>query len=282
MAAIRFTKMHGLGNDYLFIDNRDPVTCDWPALAKAMSDRHFGVGSDGIILIGPSDAAPVSMRIFNLDGSESEMCGNGLRAMAKWLFDRGQLGKEQAIETGAGVLYPEVTEVKNGKAVRIRVDMGKPRWSRRDLGVTAGDQEDTFIDQSLEVQGNEVIVTGVSMGNPHLIAFGPLWDLERLQQLGPRLEKHPWFPRRTNVHSVEVKSPGQISMRHWERGSGPTLACGTGVSAAVAAAYTSGRAGPAVRVSVPGGELDARISDDGRIFLEGPAVEICEGIYDPA
>ncbi|MCL4520839.1 MAG: diaminopimelate epimerase [Firmicutes bacterium] len=276
---IRFTKMHGLGNDYLYIDARDMVGQDWPQLAQAMSDRHFGVGADGIILIVPSDQAPVGMRIFNQDGSESEMCGNGLRAMAKWLFDRGQGGLEQAIETGAGVLYPQVVEVKEQKAVRIRVDMGRPQWTRQALGITVGSAEDGFREQTIAVGEERVTASAVSMGNPHLIVFGPLWDDSQLCRLGPRLEHHPWFSRRINVHSVEVKTPERLSMRHWERGAGPTLACGTGVAAAVALAYEDKKTGPRVQVTVPGGELVAEVAQDGRILLEGPAVEVFEGVY---
>ena len=279
--GIRFTKMHGLGNDYLYIDARELPDQNWPELARAMSDRHFGVGADGIILIVRSNRAPVGMRIFNLDGSESEMCGNGLRAMAKWLFDRGQLGRLQDIETGAGVLHPEIVDVENGKAVRIRVDMGAARWTRADLGIVVGAPNDTFQNQPVVVGDITVVGTGVSMGNPHFIVFGPLWDDRQLYQMGPSLETHPLFSRRINVHCVEVNAPDRIRMRHWERGSGPTLACGTGVAAAVSAAAASGLTESRVQVTVPGGSLTAEIADDGRVFLEGPAVEVFEGVYRP-
>ncbi len=279
---VRFTKLHGLGNDYLYIDARALPEGDWADLARRMSDRHFGVGADGIILIVSSAVAPVGMRIFNADGSESEMCGNGLRGLAKWLYDRGVLGKEQAVETGAGVLYPTVVAVDQGRATRIRVDMGPPRWSRAAIGISAGDPDAPFRDQAVEVGGENVRATAVSMGNPHLIVFGPLWDDERLARLGPGLERHPWFPRRINVHSVAVESWGVIRMRHWERGAGATMACGTGVAAAVAAASTGGLTANRVTVHVPGGVLMAEHdTQNGHMFLEGPAVEVCEGIYAP-
>ena len=280
--AVRFTKLHGLGNDYLYIDARGMPERDWTDLARRMSDRHFGIGGDGIILVVRSAVAPVGMRIFNADGSESEMCGNGLRGLAKWLYDRGEFGKEQAVETGAGVLYPRVVAVEQGRATQIRVDMGPPRWSRGAIGISVGDPDAPFRDDAIEVEGEIIRATAVSMGNPHLIIFGPLWDDERLARLGPRLERHPWFPRRINVHSVAVESRTAIRMRHWERGAGATLACGTGVAAAVAVASASGRTDTRVTVSVPGGELVAEyVAASGHMVLTGPAVEVGEGIYAP-
>ncbi len=279
---VRFTKLHGLGNDYLYIDARALPERDWADLARTMSDRHFGIGADGIILVVPSAVAPVGMRIFNADGSESEMCGNGLRGLAKWLYDRREFGEEQAVETGAGVLYPRVVAVERGRATHIQVDMGPPRWSRAAIGIAVGDPDTPFRDDALEVDGEIIRATAVSMGNPHLIIFGPLWDDEQLARLGPRLERHPWFPRRINVHSVAVESRTAIRMRHWERGAGATLACGTGVAAAVAVASASGRTDTRVTVSVPGGELVAEyVAASGHMVLTGPAVEVGEGIYAP-
>ncbi|CAB1128528.1 Diaminopimelate epimerase [Candidatus Hydrogenisulfobacillus filiaventi] len=283
---IPFTKMHGLGNDYLYIDIRraEPVLAElpWPDVARAMSDRHFGVGSDGIILIAPTDepGCVARMRIFNADGSESEMCGNGLRAMAKWLYDRGEAGARQRILTGAGILEPEVVEVDAvGRARRIRVNMGAPRFRRRDLGMS-GDPEAEFIDAALPWEGEALEATAVSMGNPHAIFFGPLWDTERLASWGPRLEHHPWFTRRVNVHSVEVVDRSHLRMRHWERGAGMTLACGTGAAAAAVAAAVTGRAGRRVTIEVPGGSLLAEWEEtSGSVFLTGPAEEVAEGTF---
>lgn len=279
---VRFTKMHGLGNDYLFIDTRemaDRDERDWGALAVQMSDRHFGVGSDGIILIAPSERAPVRMRIFNADGSESEMCGNGLRALAKWLYDRGQLGASQVIETGAGLLYPEVLETRDGRATRIRVNMGAPRLTRGAMGME-GDPEAMCMGEPLTVDGDTFTIYCVSMGNPHVMLFGPMFDVERMASVGSRIERHPAFRHRTNVHSVEVESPSRFRMRHWERGAGLTMACGTGVSAALVAAVLAQGVSREATVTVPGGELEASWDEKtGAVFLTGPAVEVCEGVF---
>lgn len=280
---IRFTKMHGLGNDYLYLDIRGTTKeelTDWPSLAIAMSDRHFGVGADGIILIADSSKADVRMRIFNADGSESEMCGNGLRALAKWLYDRGQAGREQAVETGAGVLHPVVVQTHEGRATRIRVDMGPPRFTREEIGMAVGNPQDTCLNQVIEVNGETLEMSCASMGNPHAILFGPVWDVRRMAEIGPQIENHQWFPRRINVHSVDVVSLHRLKMRHWERGAGLTLACGTGVAATVAAAVLTGRASRSVTVEVPGGELDALWDEDtNHVFLTGPAVEVMEGVF---
>lgn len=282
LEPLRFTKMHGLGNDYLFIDTRmmaEQPDSVWSHYAVVMSDRHFGVGSDGIILIAPSQSAPVRMRIFNADGSESEMCGNGLRALAKWLYDRGQLEPGQAIETGAGLLYPEVIAAEGGLARVIRVNMGTPRLSRSEIGMigTAGA---TCIEEPLEVDGSMVTVTCVSMGNPHVMVFGPLWDPRVMEEMGTKIEHHPMFPRRTNVHSVEIVDFHRLRIRHWERGAGLTMACGTGVAASTVAAVLTGRVSRNVEVTVPGGILEASWDDkSGNVFLTGPAQEVCEGTF---
>ena len=280
---VRFTKMHGLGNDYLFIDVREMTPVPdvvWKQYAVAMSDRHFGVGSDGIILIAPSAVAPVRMRIFNADGSESEMCGNGLRAMTKWLHDRGEFRSGQAIETGAGLLYPEVLETNGRKATVIRVNMGSPRLTRREIGMM-GHAEATYIDQPFDLYGTMFNITCVSMGNPHVIIFGPMWDEEKMAHLGQQIEHHPMFPNRTNVHSVEIIDSHHLRMRHWERGSGLTLACGTGVSAAIVAAVLTERVDRQTVVSVPGGTLEAAWdASTGMVFLTGTAEQICEGVFE--
>ncbi len=279
---VRFTKMHGLGNDYLFIDVREMGEKPdrvWQAYARAMSDRHFGVGSDGIILIAPSQTAPVRMRIFNADGSESEMCGNGLRAMAKWLFDRGQFTQGQAIETGAGLLYPEIMSTQGACARIIRVNMGPPRLGRQEIGM-ASQSNNACIDEPLEVSGRMLTVSCVSMGNPHVIVFGPLWDMGVMAEVGQQLEHHALFPHRTNVHSAEIIDFHHMRMRHWERGAGLTMACGTGVAAATVAAVLTGRVSREVCVEVPGGILEAAWDEKtGAVFLTGPAWQVCEGEF---
>ncbi len=282
---VAFTKMHGLGNDYLFIDVRekdpkpDPY---WHDLAIAMSDRHFGVGADGIILIDNArvTGALAKMRIFNADGSESEMCGNGLRAMAKWLYDRGQWEEKAGIETGAGILYPEILSVEGHRARRIRVNMGKPRWTRGALGMT-GDSQASVLKTQLEVDNVMWPVSCVSMGNPHVMLFGPLWDAETMVRRGPQIENHPAFRHRTNVHSVEVVAANHMRMRHWERGAGLTLACGTGVSAALVAGVINAGVARIARVEVPGGELVAEWEESSsNVYLTGTAQEVCEGQFE--
>lgn len=280
--AVAFTKMHGLGNDYLYIDRRDSSdSVDYHDLAIKMSDRHFGVGGDGIIVILRSERADAKMRIFNADGSESEMCGNGLRALAKWFYDRAQLGAKQAIETGAGILYPEIIEVDhNHRARKIKVNMGPPHLTRSEIGMTEGDPQDTCWDVPLEVNGQTFDISCVSMGNPHAMIFGDVWDQETMAAIGRHIEHHPWFPKRINVHAVQVLDRNHLKMRHWERGAGLTLACGTGVAATVVAAVATGRTDRSVTVDVPGGRLEAEWDQTSNVvFLTGPAVEVCEGFF---
>lgn len=271
-----------MGNDYLYIDARTMAPRDWRELARRMSDRHFGVGADGIILIERGRSVGHAMRIFNADGSEAEMCGNGLRGFAKWLYDRGEAGSEQAVETGAGVLYPRVTRSENGRAVTIRVDLGQPRLDLDAVGYDgpAGASADALV---LPLAGGETVTaSAVSMGNPHLVVFGGGWDDATLYRLGPAIERHPWFPRRVNVHAADVIDSGRIRVRHWERGSGPTLACGTGVAATLVAAAASGRTARKAIVEVPGGVLGAEWEANDHVYLEGPAVEVFRGYFRPA
>lgn len=283
MAIIDFCKMHGLGNDYLYVDLRDGRyhQVDWPQLALKICDRHFGVGADGVITIGFSERADARMIIYNADGSRSEMCGNGLRALSKWLFDHGWSGKNQIIETDAGLLYPEVVEERDGRAMTIRVNMGAPQWDPRPWGVTSSGT-DSWIDRLIPLTDtNSIVATFVSMGNPHLVTFGPLWDIGKMGHLGPQLERHGWFPQRVNVHSVEVIDAHHLSMRHWERGAGQTLACGTGVAGAAAAAIRQGLAHSPLTITVPGGELLAEWGGKSTdpVFLTGPAEEVFSGTY---
>lgn len=283
---IPFTKMHGLGNDYLYIDLRFgtvPTELPWSAVAQAMSDRHFGAGADGIILIAASEVADARMRILNADGSESEMCGNGLRALAKWLFDRGLAGARQRIQTGAGILQPEVVEVDSaGRARLIRVNMGRPQLTAGAIGLEGLPPDAPAHDLELEVLGERLRFTGVSMGNPHAIFFGPLWDQRQLETWGPAIERHPRFPRRINVHAVTVEAPDHLRMVHWERGAGRTLACGTGAAAALVAAAASGRTARAARIDVPGGSLRGEWDPaDDAVYLVGPAQEVYQGVFQP-
>ncbi len=277
-----FEKLHGLGNDYLYFDVRsgEDEANNWPDLARHICDRHFGVGADGIILIGHSERADARMTIYNADGSRSEMCGNGLRALAKWLYDRGLAGVEQVIETDAGLLYPQVVELQGDKAYRIRVNMGPPRFAAKDSGLVGGGDH-PFLNEEVSLENEGVFQAClVSMGNPHLIIFGSRWDEATMARLGAKLEHHPRFPSRINVHSVEVVDRHRLAVRHWERGAGLTLACGTGAAACAAAAIRLDLAVSPVSLAVPGGVLQVEWSEgDSPVYLTGPAQEVFSGRY---
>ncbi|HMF35641.1 MAG TPA: diaminopimelate epimerase, partial [Isosphaeraceae bacterium] len=224
---MKFTKMHGIGNDYVYVDTFTQSPPPDPArLAVTMSDRHFGVGSDGLILILPSEVADARMRMFNADGSEGEMCGNGVRCVAKYLYDHGLARKDRVtVETGRGLLSLDL-EAEGGKVRRVRVDMGAPIL--KDVEIPTLLSGEPPIDAPIRVDDRTLAATAVSMGNPHAVIY--VDDVERfpLEILGPALEHHPMFPRRVNVHVVDLLSPSEVRMRTWERGSGITLACGTG------------------------------------------------------
>ncbi len=280
---LEFWKLHGCGNDYLFMDVRNPPALepDWPRLAQRLSDRRWGVGADGLITINAAAGHDARMRIFNADGSESEMCGNGLRAMAKWLYDRGEAGRAQSIVTGAGVLYPDVVEAVQGRAVRIRVNMGSPRFSGAAVGMT-GDPGQSCECGQFSIEGENLTGHWVSMGNPHVVFFGALWSLEQMARRGPLLERHVWFRHRINVHSAEILDRHRMRMRHWERGSGITMACGTGATGgAILASRLRLVEMPAV-VEVPGGELVVEWSgqENAPAFLTGPAEEVFHGFWE--
>jgi diaminopimelate epimerase len=273
---IRFTKMHGLGNDYLMIDGmeRAPEEAKLPALAKALSDRHFGAGADGLILVLPSRAADFRMRIFNADGSEAEMCGNGVRCFAKYVYERGHTRERSLqIETLAGLIRPRL-KVDGGEVKSIRVDMGEPRLRRAQIPMKGPDQPQV-VGEKLRVNGKQYPITAVSMGNPHCVLFVDDVDRAHVEEIGPSVEHHDLFPRRTNVEFVRVVSESEIAMRVWERGSGETLACGTGASAAVVAGVLNGRVGRKCTVHLRGGDLHVHWNpEDDHVFIEGPAEEV--------
>lgn len=276
--AIRFTKMHGIGNDYVYVNLQEEKVANPVALAVAVSDRHFGIGADGLILVGPSDVGDVSMRVFNADGSEAEMCGNGVRCVAKYARDHGLAdGDEVRVETKAGVKTIRVF-LEKGVVVRACVDMGMPALERGKIPMI-GPATEACIDERLEVGKQTFFVTCVSMGNPHCVVF--VTDLAgvALEALGPMFENHEAFPERTNTHFVQVINQGEVRMRTWERGSGITLACGTGASAVAVAGYLTGQAGGNVLVHLPGGDLELERTDDGHIFMTGPATEVFTGVW---
>jgi diaminopimelate epimerase len=274
---MKFTKMHGIGNDYVYVNVFDQkLPTDVTRLAIAISDRHFGVGSDGLILIGPSERADARMRMFNADGSESEMCGNGVRCVAKYVFDHGIARKDRVkIETGRGILTLDL-EIDAGKVRRVCVDMGAPILQGSDIPTRL--PGDPPVHVPLELQGMRLEVTAVSMGNPHAVVYVDDAECFPVETIGAVLERHPDFPRRVNAHFVTVLGPGEVRMRTWERGSGITLACGTGACAVCVAGVLTGRTGPTILAHLPGGDLELRWAvPDGSVFMTGPATEVFSG-----
>jgi diaminopimelate epimerase len=284
---IPFIKMEGIGNDYIYIDLLpgrgvpESALGDLSDLARVVSDRHYGIGGDGLILIRPSDVADARMQMFNADGSESEMCGNGIRCVARYLRDEGIVRADATtIETGASVLTLEY-RLDGDRVAAVRVDMGAPRLERADIPMLG--PPGRVVDEPFVVDGREYRVTAVSMGNPHCVIF--VDDLERapVATLGPRIETDPRFPRRTNVEFVQVLAPGHVRQRTWERGAGETLACGTGASAVCVAGVLTGRTQPVLRNELRGGELRLEWGGPGTpVFMEGPAREVFRGTLDPS
>jgi diaminopimelate epimerase len=282
---IRFTKMHGLGNDYLLVDamKDGPPEAKLPAIAKALSDRHFGVGSDGLILVEPSRVADFRMRVFNSDGSEAEMCGNGVRLFAKFVYERGytrQRGEgrlpELEIETLAGIIRPRL-RLSGNEVTEVRVDMGEPRLRRSAIPMKGPDQE-RVVGERLRVLGQRFEITAVSMGNPHCVMFVENVDRAKVGEIGPAIERHDLFPKRTNVEFAQIVGDGEIKMRVWERGVGETLACGTGASAVVVAGVLTGLSPRKATVHLRGGDLKVHWNqEDNHVFIEGPAEEVCTG-----
>ncbi len=272
---MKFVKMQGAGNDYIYVDCTDEEIEDPQETARRISDRHFGVGADGLILICRSQVADFKMRIFNADGSQAQMCGNGVRCFAKYVYDRGMTKKETLrIETPAGIIKPDL-HVSAGKVIRVRVNMGRPRLQRAEIPMAG--EAGRVIDEPLQVDTKVVRITAVSMGNPHVVIFVDDVSEVPVGTLGPMIEKHPAFPERTNVHFVEVVSPREARQRSWERGSGETLACGTGASAALVAGCLNEKLQAEVTVHVRGGILEVVWSDDDSIYLTGPAETVFEG-----
>ncbi len=277
---MRFTKMHGAGNDYIYVDCFQVPPPEGPGeLAVAVSDRHFGIGGDGLILICPSPVADARMRMFNADGSESEMCGNGVRCVAKYVYDHGICRKESLkIETDAGVLSLDL-QVEAGRVRRVRVDMGPPVLAAGEIPTTL--EGDPVVGAELAVAGRTLAVTCVSMGNPHCVTFVDQVSDDWVLAVGPKIERDPHFPHRVNAEFVQVISPGEVRMRVWERGSGETLACGTGAAAVCVAGVLSDRTERSIVAHLPGGDLQLDWAADDHVYLTGPAVEVFSGEWFP-
>ncbi|MBV9852679.1 MAG: diaminopimelate epimerase [Armatimonadetes bacterium] len=286
---MHFTKMHGIGNDFIMVNCLGE---GGPALAREaqqraafLNDRKFGVGGDGVILILPGRDAPFQMRMFNPDGSEAEMCGNGIRCFAKYVVDRGLVpsngrpGGDVPVETGAGLLRLRPHLGPDGKVATIRVDMGAPVLTPADIPTTLGEDGDApVVSQPLRLADRTLAVTCVSMGNPHAVVFVDDVKAYPVAAIGPQVEYHPAFPRRTNTEFIRVRSAGEMDFRVWERGAGETLACGTGACAAAVAGVLNGRTERRVLIHLSGGDLDIEWSEaDGHVYMTGPAADVFEG-----
>lgn len=273
---MKFTKMHGLGNDYIYVNCLDYTLEDPSKIARFVSDRHFGVGSDGLVLILPSDKADFRMRMFNSDGSEAEMCGNAIRCVGKYVYDNGLTDKTSiAIDTLAGVKILEMT-VKNGEIELVKVDMGKPVLKPQDIPINS--DKDLFISEAVSIDGQTFKVTGVSMGNPHAVAYIDDVDSFPLSAIGPKMENHELFPRRINAEFVQVLDRYTLKMRVWERGAGETLACGTGACAVLVSSVLNGLSERRATVRLLGGDLLIEWNEnDNHVYMTGPAVKVFDG-----
>lgn len=272
---MKFTKMHGLGNDYIYVNGFAECVTEPSKLSRIISDRHTGIGSDGLIIIHPSKQADVRMEMYNTDGSRGEMCGNGIRCVAKYAVEHGLAkGPSLHIETDAGIKLAECVIV-DGKVRSVQIDMGVPELSARAIPTTIA--ADRVIDYPLRIGGVEYRVTCVSMGNPHAVVFVEELHKVDLVEVGPKFEHAPEFPHRINTHFVRVDSPTHVTMRTWERGSGATRACGTGACAVCVAGVLTKRTERAITASLPGGELGIEWRDDDHVYMTGEAVGVFTG-----
>ena len=273
---MKFTKMQGIGNDYVYVNCFEETVADPERVSEIISDRHFGIGADGLVLIMPSDKADFRMRMFNADGSEGNMCGNATRCIGKFVYDNHLTDKTNiTLETRSGIkkltLYPE-----NGKVKTVLVDMGKAVLKPADIPMNVSG--DTFINKPITVDGKEVFITAVSMGNPHAVTYVDDVDSLELEKIGPSFENHPLFPERVNTEFIKILDESTMQMRVWERGSGITMACGTGACATAVAAYLNHKAGRKSRVRMDGGDLQVHWNEtDGHVYMTGPAVKVFDG-----
>ena len=284
---MKFTKMHGCGNDYIYVDGSREKIIDKPEAARRLSDRHFGIGGDGGIFINPSENADFEMEMYNADGSRGRMCGNGVRCVAKFVYDKGMTDKNPLTVESFGAVKVLYLTTENGKVKTVRVDMGEPVLKATDIPAlpektlgTAG-EGGQLTDVPIDAGGMTINITAVSMGNPHAVAFVEDVSAVDIERIGAACEHHPAFPEGVNTEFVAVKDENNMDMRVWERGSGETLACGTGACAAVVAAVLGGRTGRCVRVHLLGGDLDIEWNaEDNHVYMTGPAEIVFEGEID--
>jgi diaminopimelate epimerase len=279
---MHFTKMHGAGNDYIYVDCfAEAVPRDIPALARRMSERRFGIGADGLILICPSNRSDAEMRMFNADGSPAEMCGNGIRCVAKYLFDHGIRRRETLQIESAGRVFTLELKLARGVVERVRVDMGEPILIPEQIPTklrAPSGPEQPVVDVPIAIADRELRVTCISMGNPHCVTFVDEPSDDLVLGVGPRLEVASQFPKRTNVEFAKVLSGRELEQRTWERGSGETLACGTGACAVCVAGVLTGRTGREVQIHLRGGDLEIEWREaDNHVYMTGPAVEVFSG-----
>lgn len=276
---MKFTKMHGIGNDYVYVNCFKEEVKEPSKVAEFVSDRHFGIGADGLILIKPSKVADFQMDMYNADGSRGEMCGNGIRSVAKYVYDYGLTDKTNiSIETLAGIKYLDLT-VENGKAVLIKVNMGKPELNPDKIPVVA--EGENVIDEEIIVDGESYKMTCVSMGNPHAIVY--MDDVKNLEieKIGPKFENHERFPNRVNTEFAKIIDRKTIEMRVWERGSGETLACGTGACATAVASILNGLCEDEVTLKLLGGDLLIKWDkEENTVYMTGPATVVFDGEID--
>lgn len=276
---MKFTKMHGLGNDYVYVNCFEEKIDNLPAVARFVSDRHFGIGSDGLIMINPSKTADFEMEMYNADGSRGEMCGNGIRCVAKYVYDYGLTDKTQiSVETLGGIKYLDLT-VEDGKVSLVKVDMGKPELEADLIPIIS--EREQVIDEPIEVDGKEYHMTGVSMGNPHAVIYVDDVKGLDLEKIGPKFENHERFPKRINTEFVHCIDRQTVEMRVWERGSGETLACGTGACAVAVSSILNNLTDTQVTVKLLGGDLQIEWDrEKDRVFMTGPATVVFDGVID--
>ena len=274
-----FVKMHGLGNDFVFIEDKTGQDKDYTALARAMCNRHTGIGADGLIVIVDSRVADVRMRIINSDGSEAEMCGNGIRCFAKYVYDNGIIEKKRfTVETPAGIMEPEITVGADNKAELITINMGRPSFNRSEIPMEGADGR--VLNEDLCVDGENWKVTSLLMGVPHTVTYVDDVDTVDIEKIGPLFEKHEAFPKHTNINFAQQMDDRTVKVRTWERGAGATLACGTGSCSVAVASFLNGRTGREVDIQLPLGTLHIEYrEEDGNVYMTGPAAVSFTGTW---